>query len=579
MSGTARSGLFLTARRGLLIPDGVIGRDKIGANSICRSYVRFVVYFAIVRRTLLLFCLTVAACSTMVPVHVFSWQSTAHASQQIVPIETALHLYRTGKFDAAVQAYSSLIASESHISSAYAGLARTYLKLKKIDEAYAAAEKAVALSQDLADAHIALGEVYFRQGKLVEAENEFIAIAKTGSPNARAYLGVARISEMASLHKQAKQMIARAYSLDPDDPDIQRERLTFLGLPERISALQQYLATETDDLPRERAALEELLAVYKDEATTSEYQCRMIVKDNSMQVDLKPMTNSNMGIYGYGLTAKLNGTPSKLQLDTGANGIYLNRKIAEKARVRRVVQTNIPGIGDQGASTGYIAYADSVTIGGFEFVGCYVEVSESRPIEDADGIIGSNVFDRFLVDLDLPNAKLKLADLPPHPDDPLSSSVAVSASPSAPPVLDRYVAPEMKSFTPVYQIGQLLIVKTRVEDAAPALFVLDTGSGLNQMSSGEAKAVTSVARSNVQLRGMDGNVNNVLQAQGAVTLTFGNMRQKNSGMTVFDMRSLSDSCGTEISGILGVGALRHLEMKIDYRDGLVDFISVPDRKK
>jgi hypothetical protein len=50
-------------------------------------------------------------------------------------------------------------------------------------------------------------------------------------------------------------------------------------------------------------------------------------------------------------------------------------------------------------------------------------------------------------------------------------------------------------------------------------------------------------------------------------------------MTVFDMRSLSDSCGTEISGILGVGVLRHLEMKIDYRDGLVDFVSIPDRKK
>ena len=37
--------------------------------------------------------------------------------------------------------------------------------------------------------------------------------------------------------------------------------------------------------------------------------------------------------------------------------------------------------------------------------------------------------------------------------------------------------------------------------------------------------------------------------------------------------------GTEISGILGVGVLRHLEMKIDYRDGLVDFVSIPDRKK
>ncbi len=118
-----------------------------------------------------------------------------------------------------------------------------------------------------------------------------------------------------------------------------------------------------------------------------------------------------------------------------------------------------------------------------------------------------------------------------------------------------------------------------MEDAAPALFALDTGSGLNQMSSAEAKTITNLTRSIVQLRGLDGNVKNVQQADRELTLTFGNVRQKNSGMTVFDMRSLSDSCGTEISGILGVGVLRHLEMKIDYRDGLVDFVSVPDRKK
>jgi tetratricopeptide (TPR) repeat protein len=536
-------------------------------------------YFTTVRRLLLLFTVTIVVGSAAALEHAFAWQSTSKPAGQMTTIDSALHLCRTGKFDAAVQAYNLIIATESHPSMAYAGLARAYLKLKKIDQASAAAIKAVELSPDLADAHVALGEVYFRQGKLAEAENEFITIAKTGAPNARAYLGVAQISEMTSLHKQAKQMIERAYSLDPDDPDIQRERLPFLGLPERISALQQYLSIQTDDLPRERAVWEQRLAVYKDEATMSEHQCRVIVKDKPMQIDLKPMTSDIMGIYGYGLTAKLNGISSKLQLDTGANGFYLNRRIAEKAGIRKVVQTNISGIGDQGPSKGYIGFADSVTIGDFEFVGCYVEVAESRQIDGADGIIGSDVFDQFLVDVDLPNAKLRLSELPLHPDNLPSSSAAAPTSDSAPPVLDRYVAPEMKSFTPVYQIGQLLIIRTKVEEAAPGLFALDTGSGLNQMSSAEAKAVTNLTRSNVQIRGLDGNLNNLQQAQRTLTLTFGHVRQRNSGMTVFDMSSLSDSCGTEISGILGVGALRHLEIKIDYRDGLVDFISVPDGKK
>ena len=42
----------------------------------------------------------------------------------------------------------------------------------------------------------------------------------------------------------------------------------------------------------------------------------------------------------------------------------MNRKIAEKAGIRKVVQTNIPGIGDEGPSKGYIGFkVDSVTIG------------------------------------------------------------------------------------------------------------------------------------------------------------------------------------------------------------------------
>ena len=61
---------------------------------------------------------------------------------------------------------------------------------------------------------------------------------------------------------------------------------------------------ESDQLGKQR------LAVYKDEATRSDHQCRMIAKDKSMQVDLKLMTNEIMGIYCYGLTAKLNATSS-----------------------------------------------------------------------------------------------------------------------------------------------------------------------------------------------------------------------------------------------------------------------------
>ncbi len=58
---------------------------------------------------------------------------------------------------------------------AYAGLARAYLKLHKVDEAYDAAQKANALTPNAAPAVVALGEVYYRQGKFTEAEAAFRA--------------------------------------------------------------------------------------------------------------------------------------------------------------------------------------------------------------------------------------------------------------------------------------------------------------------------------------------------------------------------------------------------------------------
>ena len=42
-------------------------------------------------------------------------------------------------------------------------------------------------------------------------------------------------------------------------------------------------------------------------------------------------------------------------------------------------------------------------------------------------------------------------------------------------------------------------------------------------------------------------------------------------MVAFDFTRISDNIGTEISGTLGFTLLRFLDIKIDYRDGLVDF--------
>jgi hypothetical protein len=55
-------------------------------------------------------------------------------------------------------------------------------------------------------------------------------------------------------------------------------------------------------------------------------------------------------------------------------------------------------------------------------------------------------------------------------------------------------------------------------------------------------------------------------------LQFSRYRQENQDLTAFDLSGVSKSTGTEVSGILGFITLKLFTLKIDYRDGLVDFV-------
>ena len=61
-----------------------------------------------------------------------------------------------------------------------------------------------------------------------------------------------------------------------------------------------------------------------------------------------------------------------------------------------------------------------------------------------------------------------------------------------------------------------------------------------------------------------------------VTLTFGHLTQRRN-LVSFDMTNTSNAIGTEVSGTLGFGMLYLLDIKIDYRGGLVNFTYDPNR--
>ena len=134
----------------------------------------------------------------------------------------AIALYRKGDFDGALAKYQAVLQQKPKSPDAWAGIIRVYLKQKKVDQASYTADQALALS-DAPRVRAAHAEVLFRQGKIDLAEKEWVAVVNSGYPEARAYLGIARVYRAAAMYKSAERMIKKAHELDSTDPDIQEQ--------------------------------------------------------------------------------------------------------------------------------------------------------------------------------------------------------------------------------------------------------------------------------------------------------------------------------------------------------------------
>jgi tetratricopeptide (TPR) repeat protein len=514
------------------------------------------------------------------------------------PLAEAIRHYFRGEFDAAIQDYNGVLQKIPKSLDAYSGLTRVYLKQRKLEQAYETAMDGVKVT-DSPITHVSLGEVYFRQGKIPEAEEEWANVINKGYPSARAYWGLSRVRNALSLYQQAREMLDKAHQLDQTDPDIQKYWINSLSREEQIQFWENYLTSPTNDDAETRADMQHRLDYLRAMQNQPPHACRSVSHVPSTEMKLLRVLTDPRHLRGYALAVSLNEKKGNLLLDTGASGILIDQGLARKAGITEISEIDIGGIGDKGRAGGYIGFANSLKIGELEFQDCRVHVVEKRSVTGEEGLIGGDVFSRFLVDIDFPNDKLKLQPLPQRPDenttdvtlqtgkegsavsgDQSSGKVGPdSPAKSSPPAhhgpRDRYIAPEMRSYTQVYRFGHDLLIPTRIGDSAPRLFLLDTGSSRNLMSLEAAQESTKVhSDPRMHFQGLSGSVANVYSADKAV-LRFGHLRQENQDVTTFDLSHLSDNMGTEISGILGFDTLHLLEIRIDYRDGIVDFTYQP----
>lgn len=507
-------------------------------------------------------------------------EKVAAATEPAKPslVADALADYRSEHYESAVEKYKKAIAADPKSAEAYAGLARAYLKQEKIDEAEDAVKSGIAVAPTANSIQTALGEVYFRQAKVAEAEAQFVKVINSGELDGHAYYGLAKIRSAMAMRKKARELTYRAHLMDPADPEIHRAWLFSLKRPARIKELTDYLSATTDNADSERREnLNRYLEILKDRERNPDRNCHLANKVPSTETRLVRITPDPQHITGYGLIVKFNKQNARLLLDTGASGLIVKRSIAEKAGIEKLSDIKIGGVGDAKENSGYLGYADSIQVGDLTFQNCLVEVTDKSIDSSMDGLIGSDVFSSYLVGIDFTSEKLKLTPLPKPPTAAAESASLKTEgededdpdSDSGPQ--DRYIAPEMQNYTKIYRIGHDLLIPTRVADAPPKLFLIDTGAMTNAISAKAAREITKThLESSIEIKGMSGKVNKVFTADKAV-LQFSRYRQENQEMITWDFSRISKSSGIEISGFLGFVTLRMFELKIDYRDNLVDF--------
>jgi len=516
-----------------------------------------------------------------------------------------------GDYDKAVALYSDQLKDHPDTPPAVAGLVGALLRQQKVAEAADAVQKGMNIEPSSAVLLAAQAEVLYRQGTPWLAGKAVTAAMQIDPCLPRSHLMLARLFRLNSLYASEQRELRTAHQLDPFDPAIQSAWIGTLSTSQQIAELEAYLASPTGDDPDDIRHMKMYLETLKKRESEPHKSCRLVSSATSTEIPFVLLMRDATHIRAFGLEVKLNDQKSRLEIDTGASGLVISRSVAEHAGLKPFSTTELGGIGDKGEKSGYTAYADKLQIGALEFHDCVVRVIDSKNVVDVDGLIGMDVFSRFLVTLDFPMRKLQLGPLPPRPgeagpqtpaletressdqdssaasgdkspDGDDNGAVTAKAAPAASSApkgpQDRYIAPEMATYTKIYRIGHDLLIPTQLNQSEmQRLFILDTGSWSTALSPAVAREVTKVhSDDTLTVKGVSGSVQKVYEAD-EVTFRFANLKQTAENVASFDTSNISKNIGLEVSGLIGANTLTQVTMHVDYRDGLVKFDYDPNR--
>jgi tetratricopeptide (TPR) repeat protein len=474
-----------------------------------------------------------------------------------LPLEARKELF-AARYENAAKLYSRLVTAQPGSGDAWYGLVRAQLEAHHPKEAYSAASEAMQIAPGTPGAQTAAGLAAWRKAEISEAERYFRAALKLNPDYPGALRGLAMIYASLSKFRSARDLGLNAWNRSPDDPDLMLTHANTLKGAEHIAALEAVLPLLDPDTEQARNLR---VHIANDRAIGDIKVRRLVSPYQPATVKLSPIMSSPGHLRGLGMRVQLNGKQNvTLLLDTGASGISISPKVAEHAPLRAISgeSSETKGIGD-GKTESTVAYlASEVRAGDVTFADYPIQVFRSAQSPDYDGLIGADVFQRFIVKIDFVHRVMSLDTRAQagagDPDDPVDQSDGPAAG-----------------FVPVFRFGNHLGLPTSINGSGDALFMIDSGSSSNLIDTESARQFTHTAEnSGITIQGVQGKVNKVSIAD-RVTLTFAGLRQVNPNLLAINLDRLSDDMGVQFAGVLGMPVLFQLSLTIDYRLGMVRF--------
>jgi tetratricopeptide (TPR) repeat protein len=430
--------------------------------------------------------------------------------------------------------------------------ARRLLTAGRIAQAEKLTRQSIETGTDVAAAQAVLGDVLFRRANFEAAEQSYRAALAVNPACARAYLGLGRIEQAQFRRRSARDLLARAFGLDPRDPEIV---IAYAGLVSDATSRATLLRTavqltQHSDVKRAEESLGQLQI---EQRLSGARPARLASQYRGYAIRLSPFQPVSFRPEGLLLPVRINkGRLLHLLLDTGASGITLALREPDQFDLVPLGESSVGGLGRGGPRGASVTLANSVFVGDLRFENCLVEVIRQPLMKGVDGVIGMNLFEDFEIRLD---PRTYLMQLTPFAERP-------GVLP-----YDRRLPDNPAGSAVVWGFRHLLLMPTKVNNRA-GLFLLDTGSAATAIARELAWPVLVTTNSR-PFHGVNGEVADAPRLS-PVTLRIAGRNYMDAEPISLDLSEISQRHGVEISGILGFSALSHAPVTINYRDGVVD---------